>query len=146
MTAAGFRISTRGSLAARWNSASAEIPMPGGQGQGPGQGQQGQGEQAGQAPGGKEWGSSTTDDIQGDPTKLDGQTEDVAAAGIDSGQGDASVEVVYGAAERGFTGKGYRQVYTDYKTVAEEVMAKDEIPPGYKFYVRRYFQLIRPRD
>jgi hypothetical protein len=26
------------------------------------------------------------------------------------------------------------------------VMDHDEIPPGYKFFVRRYFQLIRPRD
>lgn len=123
-----------------------ELPVPG-QGSGQGQGQQqGEGEKAGQSPGSKEWGSSTTDQIQGDSTHLDGQTQDVSAAGIDSGQGDASVEVVYGAAERGFTGRGYRQVYTEYKTVAEEVMTKDEIPPGYKFYVRRYFQLIRPRD
>ena len=29
MTAGGLRTSTRGSRAARWNSASAEMPMPG---------------------------------------------------------------------------------------------------------------------
>ena len=68
------------------------------------------------------------------------------AAGVDSGQGAASAEVIYGAAERGFVGKGYQQVFTDYQTVAEQVMQQDEIPPGYRFYVRRYFQLIRPRD
>ena len=50
------------------------------------------------------------------------------------------------AAERGFVGRRYKKVYTDYQTVAEESLAKDEIPPGYRFYVRRYFQLIRPRD
>jgi hypothetical protein len=50
------------------------------------------------------------------------------------------------SAERGFVGKGYQRVFTDYETVAEQVMDKDEIPPGYRFYVRRYFQLIRPRD
>jgi hypothetical protein len=30
--------------------------------------------------------------------------------------------------------------------VAEEALNKDESPGGYRFYVRRYFQLIRPRD
>lgn len=127
----------------------AEIPIPGsGQSSAPGPGSNGEGQEpgTGQGPGGEQWGTGSSDDIKGDPSKLQGQTQDVAAAGIDSGEGDASVEVVYGAAERGFTGRGYKKVYTDYKTVAEEVMDHDEIPPGYKFFVRRYFQLIRPRD
>ena len=51
-----------------------------------------------------------------------------------------------GAAERGFASKGYNKVYREYHTVAEEALEKDEIPGGYRFYVRRYFQLIRPRD
>jgi hypothetical protein len=70
----------------------------------------------------------------------------VTAAGIDTGQGAASSQVIYGAAQRGFVGKGYKQVYVEYRTVAEQVMTKDEIPPGYRFYVQRYFQLIRPRE
>lgn len=129
--------------------AGAEIPMPGsGQGASPGTGANGEGSDpgSGQNPGGEQWGTGSTEDIQGEATSLEGQTEDVSAAGIDSGEGEASVEVVYGAAERGFTGRGYKKVYTDYKTVAEEVLAQDEIPPGYQFFVRRYFQLIRPRD
>jgi hypothetical protein len=68
------------------------------------------------------------------------------AAGVDTGEGEASSEVIYGAAQRGFVGRGYQKVYTDYRTVAERVMEQDEIPPGYRFYVRRYFQLIRPRE
>jgi len=70
----------------------------------------------------------------------------VSAAGIDSGEGTASAEVIYGAAERGFVGKGYKDIFTEYQSVAEQVLDKDEIPPGYRFYVRRYFQLIRPRE
>ena len=31
-------------------------------------------------------------------------------------------------------------------SVAEEALKQDEIPAGYRFYVRRYFDLIRPRD
>jgi hypothetical protein len=83
---------------------------------------------------------------RGDPTKPLGETHDVAAAGIDTGQGTASAEVIYGAAERGFVGKGYREVFDQYETVAEDALEHDAIPPGYRFYVRRYFQLIRPRD
>ena len=39
-----------------------------------------------------------------------------------------------------------KKVYREYHTVAEEALNKDEIPGGYRFYVRRYFQLIRPRE
>ena len=73
-------------------------------------------------------------------------TQDTQVAGQDTGQGASRSEVILGAAERGFSHRGYRKVYTEYRTVAEEALNKDEIPGGYRFYVRRYFQLIRPRD
>lgn len=95
---------------------------------------------------GKDWGSGHDAQLQGDPTALKGKTLDVSAAGADTGQGAASSEVIMGAAQRGFVGRGYRQVFTDYQTVAEQVMNQEQIPPGYRFYVRRYFQLIRPRE
>jgi hypothetical protein len=120
-----------------------EVPMPGSSPGAPGADKSdGQpGSEAGQG-----YGSGHDPNLAGDPSKLEGKTQDVTAAGVDSGQGAASAEVIYGAAERGFVGKGYQKVFTDYETVAEQVMQKDEIPPGYRFYVRRYFQLIRPRD
>lgn len=114
-----------------------EIPL-----QVPGAGQQGS-DGPGTGPG---KGSGAGGALQGDATKPIGKSVDVAAAGVDSGQGEVSSEVVYGAASRGFAGADYRNVYTEYKTVAEEALSGDEIPPGYKFYVRRYFQLIRPRE
>jgi hypothetical protein len=121
-----------------------DVPMPGSSPGAPG------GDKSGEQPGsgepGQGHGTGHDPNLAGDPTKLEGKTQDVTAAGVDSGQGAASAEVIYGAAERGFVGKGYQQVFTDYETVAEQVMDKDEIPPGYRFYVRRYFQLIRPRD
>jgi len=123
-----------------------DVPMPGqGQGQGQGEGKDGQN---GQGPGNdKGWGTGHDPNVQGDPTaNLKGQTHDVTAAGIDTGQGTASAEVIFGAAERGFVGKGYKNIYTEYETVAEQVISQDEVPAGYRFYVRRYFQLIRPRE
>jgi hypothetical protein len=84
--------------------------------------------------------------LVGAATDLKGKTQDVTAAGADTGQGAASSQVIFGAAERGFVGHGYKQVFTDYQTVAEQALSQDEIPSGYRFYVRRYFQLIRPRE
>jgi hypothetical protein len=95
---------------------------------------------------GMEAGSGSSPDIKGAATDLQGKTEDVTAAAVDTGQGTASSEVVFGAAERGFTGARYQKVYTQYRTVAEDVLEQDVIPAGYEFYVRRYFQLIRPRQ
>jgi hypothetical protein len=123
---------------------SVDVPMPG-SAPAPANGKPGESESPGGSVG-QGAGHGHDENLVGDPTKLDGKTQDVTAAGVDSGQGTASAEVIYGAAERGFVGKGYQKVFTDYQTVAEQVMTQDEIPPGYRFYVRRYFQLIRPRD
>lgn len=97
-------------------------------------------------PGGDEPGTGHDPGLRGEASRLKGQTADVTAAAADTGQGASSSTVIYGAAERGFVGRGYKKVFTDYQNVAEESLAKDDIPSGYRFYVRRYFQLIRPRD
>jgi hypothetical protein len=128
----------------RGSGQGAEIEVPtaaNGSGQGQGQSGDQQGTSAGQGRG-----TGHDENLQGDPTKLKGETHDVSAAGVDTGQGSASAEVIYGAAARGFNSKAYRDVYVQYDTVAEQNIEKDEIPPGYRFYVRRYFQLIRPRE
>jgi hypothetical protein len=113
-----------------------------GQGQGQGQGGGGgQGQQPGQG-----WGQGHDDNVQGKATNPKVGTQDTQVQGNDTGQGGSRSEVILGAAERGFASKGYTKVYREYHTVAEEALNKDEIPGGYRFYVRRYFQLIRPRD
>lgn len=126
-----------------------------GRGQGAGQssglrGKEGAGNQPGGEPGGAkgghEAGRGHDPNLAGDATELDGELQDVTAVAADTGQGSASSQVIMGASERGFVGRGYRDVYVDYRTVAEAEMRADEIPPGYRFYVQRYFQLIRPRD
>jgi hypothetical protein len=124
-------------------------PLPGpGQSSGAGQakGSGKDGEQGSGPAGGKDFGTGHDPNVKGDATSLEGQTRDVTAVAADTGEGSASAEVIYGAAERGFVGRGYRNVYTDYRTVAERVLERDEVPAGYRFYVQRYFQLIRPRE
>lgn len=95
---------------------------------------------------GADWGVGHDENLTGEKSELKGQTKDVAAAGQDTGRGEASAEVIMGAADRGFVGRAYRSVYREYEAVAEEAMVQDDIPPGYRFYVQRYFQLIRPRE
>jgi hypothetical protein len=124
----------------------AEVEIPGmGQGQSQGSGKEGD-SSGGSEKGGEKWGSGHDPNLQGNASRLDGKTQDVSAAAMDTGEGTASAEVIYGAAERGFRSKGYRDIFTEYETVAEQVFEKDDVPPGYRFYVRRYFQLIRPRE
>jgi len=66
--------------------------------------------------------------------------------GQDTGQGSSNSRSILVAAEKGFRGSGYKQVFAKYRTVAEDNINKEEVPDGYRFYVKRYFQLIRPRD
>lgn len=116
-----------------------EIPGMGGSPQGTGRGQGGQ---AGVGPGA---GTGHDPRMLDDPTRLDSTRRNVRIEGEQS-EGPSRSEVILSAADRGFVSRSYRDVYTDYSRHAEEVLERDEIPPGYRFYVRRYFQLIRPRE
>ncbi len=116
------------------------IEMPG-MGQGPGS--QGQGQGGGM--GGSGAGTDHDPQMLEDPTGLQRRTQATRVQG-EEGDGASRSEVILGAADRGFVGRGYQEVYTDYEGHAEEVLERDEVPPGYRFYVRRYFQLIRPRE
>lgn len=115
--------------------------MPGGQGAGQGEGKDGQG--AGQ---GKEAGTGHDANLAGKRTDLKSGTTDVQQQGLDTQQGPSNSQVILSAAERGFKGAGYQKVFKDYHTVAEQQINKDQVPDGYRFYVHRYFQLIRPRE
>ena len=115
-----------------------EIP---GMGQQQGPGQQGTGP-ARQGPGA---GIGHDPTMLDDPTHLRGTRQTVRVEG-QQGEGPTRSEVIRSSAQRGFASRDYRDVYTDYSGHAEEVLEQDEVPPGYRSYVRRYFQLIRPRD
>lgn len=81
-----------------------------------------------------------------DPTDRAGDHRTVAVHGDDRGRGPSRSEVIRGGAAQGFASRDYERVYADYEAHAERAIEQDEIPPGYRFYVRRYFDLIRPRD
>jgi hypothetical protein len=70
----------------------------------------------------------------------------VAVSGQQTGNGPSRSQVIRTAAADGFANRPYRQVYSPYWDRAREVLHQGEVPPGYRSYVRRYFQLIRPRE
>jgi hypothetical protein len=100
----------------------------------------------GQGSPGRGWGEGHDPHVQGTPTSSKMTTQDTQAQGADTGQGGSRSQVILGASERGFSSRNYQRVFTEYHQVAEEALARDDIPGGYRFYVKRYFQLIRPRE
>ena len=117
-------------------------PGQGGQGQGPGQ--NGQPGGPGQGNGGKEWGTGTGPDLEGDATAKSGNTHDTDLEGKQGKDGSTRRQTILAAAQKGFASARYRDVYTDYQRIVEEVMRTEKLPSSYKYYVKRYFAKIHP--
>lgn len=108
---------------------------PGPSGKGPGQ----------ELPGGDGIGKEHDANLMGDATTLGGKRHDTRVEGA-QGAGPSRSQTILGSAEKGFASTGYKRVYGDYTAVVEEVMSKERVPPGYRYFIKRYFQLIKPRE
>ncbi len=112
----------------------------------PGMGQpQGAGQGSGRPQPGPGAGTGHDDTTLDDPSRIAGSRRTVRVEG-EQGEGPSRSEVIRSSGQRGFASRGYQETYPEYRGHAEEVLERDEVPPGRRFYVRRYFQLIRPRD
>ncbi len=67
-------------------------------------------------------------------------------ARVADGAGPNRAEVIGVAAGRGFAAPGYARVFADYQSAVEEALGSTAVPEGKRYLVRRYFDLIRPRD
>lgn len=81
----------------------------------------------------------------GPATAGSGQHVDTRIEGEKRG-GPSRSEVIFESGQRGFAQDGYAKVHGDYARHAESVLEREHVPGGYRYYVRRYFQLIRPRE
>jgi hypothetical protein len=79
-----------------------------------------------------------------DPTRSRGRYDDRALRG-ESGRGPSRSQVIRSAAQGGFASAPYRTVYADYRAHEEAVLEHERVPAGYRYHVRRYFELVRPR-
>jgi hypothetical protein len=59
--------------------------------------------------------------------------------------GPVRSQIIYGAAQRGFSGGDYARVHAEYEDHAERELERETVPPLYRGYVRRYFEAIAPR-
>lgn len=109
------------------------------------QGGQGGDKQGGGQQGGPKWGTAhKPDTLKGRPTDLSGRHEE-HKADAKQGAGPSEAQVFQGGAEKGFSSRDYRRVYVQYKKIWQEVLNQEEIPPGYRYLVERYFRLVKPR-
>jgi hypothetical protein len=70
-----------------------------------------------------------------------GRAQEVRVAGS---SGPSRAEVIQSAARRGFAHGRYGEVFRDYQAAVEDSLDAADVPPGQRYIVRRYFQLIRP--
>ena len=129
------------------NGQSILLPLPGGGGDKPGDKPGGGGDKPGDKPGGggDEAGTEHDPNMMGRQTSLPSRKVDSKVNGK-QGDGPSKSETIAGSAGKGFATRDYKKVYGEYSSVVEEVMTKERVPPGYRFYVKRYFQLIKPRE
>jgi hypothetical protein len=82
----------------------------------------------------------------GDKTSLDDTKRKDSHVEGRQGKGPSKSQVIKTASQKGFATREYKDVYSDYSSVAEEVMEREDVPRGYRYYVKRYFELIKPRQ
>jgi hypothetical protein len=80
----------------------------------------------------------------GDPTQIKARPVDVEVA-LQHGEGPSRSQVIETAADQGFAAPGYSEVHETYERHAESLLEKQDVPPGYRRYIRLYFERIRPR-
>ena len=90
-------------------------------------------------------GTRTSESQQGDFTSLDSTLNLEQLKGV-QGEGDSSVETTKASAEGQESSLSYKDAYMKYQKLSEDAMTEEQIPLSYKFYVKRYFESIKPAE
>lgn len=109
--------------------------------------QGGGGQKGQQQPGGGQGqgiGTEHDPNTMGDPTQIKARPVDVEVS-LQHGEGPSRSQVIETAADQGFASPGYSEVHETYERHAESLLESQEVPPGYRRYIRLYFERIRPR-
>jgi len=73
-------------------------------------------------------------------------TQDTQIHGKRGDTGKTYSTIIRSAPEKQAARAPYYQVYQDYEAAAEEALTREDIPRGYKTYVREYFDALRPEE
>ena len=95
--------------------------------------------------GGKKAGKGTSASQLGELTSLDSTLNLTRITGV-QGEGASAVQTVASSPEGQQSGVSYKDAYTKYQKLSEDALTQEQIPLGYKFYVKRYFESIKPSD
>jgi hypothetical protein len=90
-------------------------------------------------------GTATDQNIFGEATSLEANRQLQQVKG-EEGEGVSFSEVLKVVEEGQRSSVGYRKVYSKYSKLSEEALSREEIPLGYRYYVKRYFEMIRPEE
>ena len=90
-------------------------------------------------------GTKTSESQQGELTSLDSTLNLEQLKGV-QGEGDSSVETTKASAEGQESSLSYKDAYMKYQKLSEDAMTEEQIPLSYKFYVKRYFESIKPAE
>ena len=99
----------------------------------------------GLAVGGKNAGKGTSASQLGELTSLDAALNITRITGV-QGEGESAVQTVVSSPEGQQSGVSYKEAYTKYQKLSEDALTQEQIPLGYKFYVKRYFESIKPSE
>lgn len=91
------------------------------------------------------FGAETSGNVQGEKTKLLGQDNQVNITGT-PGEGPSDVETTASPEARQKARRGYKDSYQKYRKMSDAVLDSEPIPLGHRQTIRRYFELIRPRN
>ena len=90
-------------------------------------------------------GNKTSASQLGGLTSLDSVLNLEKITGV-QGEGASTVQTSKASAEGQQSAISYKEAYTQYQKLSEDALIQEQIPLGYKFYVKRYFESIKPRD
>lgn len=88
-------------------------------------------------------GNTTSASQLGQLTSLDAILNLEQITGI-QGEGTSIVQTSKASAEGQQSAMSYKDAYAKYQKLSEDVLTQEQIPLGYKFYVKRYFESIKP--
>ena len=90
-------------------------------------------------------GKATSANQLGEPTSLDASLNLEHVTGL-QGDGPSTVQTSKASAEGQQSAVSYKEAYTKYQKLSEDALTEEQIPLGYKFYVKRYFEAIKPSN
>ncbi|MDE2506303.1 MAG: hypothetical protein KGM43_03740 [Planctomycetota bacterium] len=92
-----------------------------------------------------DWGAAISGNVLGNKTEL-ASKRDLKEINGKPGDGPSEMETTHSPEGRQTAARGYRETYAKYRKMSEAVLNGEPIPLGHRETIRKYFELIRPRD